>query len=112
DILLRKDLYVSLDYSKRNPATAAELRADLAKVRDYLRAKSRWEIDKELDEQAEEPDKEWLKGKYEKYLKLLTGAARGVATANRAGEILPLLELAREFGFELVIRGAFEGWTV
>jgi imidazolonepropionase-like amidohydrolase len=111
-LLIQRGLFVNLAVSTRKPIEAAQMRADFEKVRAYMRDYARWQIDKQTDEDAEEPDKDWLKGKYENYRKLMTGEATAVATANTVAQMRPLLELARHFGFKLVLRGASEGWII
>lgn len=112
DIVVRRDAFYSLRYSSRRPLERAEVRADLEKVRGYLRDLKRYEIDKSNDPDAEAPDKSFLKGKYDEYRKLLTGETTAVVQADRAHDVLVAVELADEFGFRLLIRGATEAWTV
>ncbi|TWT42271.1 imidazolonepropionase [Phycisphaerae bacterium RAS1] len=112
DMLVRRDAFFSLRYGSRRPLERAEVRADLEKVRGYLRDLKRYEIDKSNDPDAEAPDKDFLKGKYEDYRKLLAGETTAVVQADRANDILTAVELADDFGFRLVVRGAMEAWTV
>ncbi len=112
DLLLRRNLWFNVRYSTRLPSARAELRADLSRVYNYLRELRAYEENKERDKDAKPPEKEWLRGKYEDYRKLLTGETFAVATADRTYELLALADLAQTFGFDLVIRGAYEGWTV
>ncbi|MBU0616519.1 MAG: amidohydrolase family protein, partial [Planctomycetes bacterium] len=111
DMILKEDAYVSLDYSTEKPLERAQLRADLEKVRTYLRDLDRFEREKERDKDAKPPEKDWLKGKYEKYLKLLKREAVAVASADTTQPLRDLAELATTYAFDLVIRGAYEGWT-
>ncbi|RMF83824.1 MAG: hypothetical protein D6744_04005, partial [Planctomycetota bacterium] len=111
-MLLRRNAFVNLRYDAGRPLDKAQLRADLQRVRDYLRDVRRYEIDKQRDEDAKPPEKDWLKGKYENYRKLLAGEAVAIAAANRAAELLDYADLSERFGFHLVLRGAVEGWTV
>lgn len=110
DMVLREDAYVTLDYSTRKPLGRAQLRADLEKVRAYLRDLHRFEREKERDQDAQPPEKDWLKGKYQQYLKLLNREAVAVASADTTQQLRDLAELATSYGFDLVIRGACEGW--
>ena len=112
DMILREDVYVTLNYSIRNPLGRAQLRADFEKVRTYLRDLHKHEREKERDKDAKPPEKDWLKGKYEKYLKLLNRETVAVASANTTQQLRDFAELATTYGFDLVIRGAYEGWTV
>jgi len=111
-LLLKNGLFVNLAYSTRNPLERAQLRADLERVRTYLRDVQKHEQEKKRDEDAKPPDKEWLKGKFENYRKLLQREAVAVASANTAHELRDLADLAANFGFKLVVRGAYEGWTL
>jgi imidazolonepropionase-like amidohydrolase len=103
---------VSISFPPDDPEKRAELRRDLERVREYIRDFDRWQISKQRDPEAKEPEREWLKGKYEDYLALLRGQKGAVVSANQAGELIALADLARDFSFRLVIRGAIEGWTV
>jgi imidazolonepropionase-like amidohydrolase len=111
DMILKTDTYVDLRYSTGQPLERAQLRADLEKVRDYLRDLAKYEREKESDQDAKPPDKEWLKGKYQKYLSLLKREAVAVTSADTTHELRDLADLASTYGFDLVIRGAYEGWT-
>jgi imidazolonepropionase-like amidohydrolase len=110
-MVLKKNLFIGISYRTRSPLQRAELRRDLERVRSYLRDVQRYERRKARDKDAKPPDKEWLKGKYENYRKLLQHDAVAVASANRTQELRDLAELATTHGFDLVIRGAYEGWT-
>lgn len=112
DILLRGNLYVDLRYSRRRPLERALLRTDLEKVREHLRQLQQHEIDKAVDPEAKPPDAEWIKGKYQQYLKLLKREAVAVVGANSADELRDVADLAQTYGFRLVVRGAVEGWVV
>ncbi len=110
DMLLKSNLFVDLPYSTRNPVERARLRADLERVRNYLRDVQRHEREKATNKNAKPPDKEWLKDRFEQYRKLLTREAIGITTANTAQELRAAAALAEQFGFDLVVRGAHEGW--
>jgi imidazolonepropionase-like amidohydrolase len=112
DMIVRRNLFTTLKYTTRDPLARAQLRADLERVRGYLRDLRRHEIEKAKDKDAKPPDKAWLKGKYDTYRKLMQHEAVAVASANRAQELLVLAELVRDFDIRLVIRGAYEGWLV
>lgn len=112
DIVLRRDVFTTLSYSSRKPLERAQVRADLERVRNYLRDLRRHELEKLRNKEAKPPDKKWLKGKYEKYRKLMQHETVATASANTMHPLLDLSELSRQFGFELVIRGAYEGWLV
>lgn len=112
DMVIREGVFVSLNYSSSRPLDRRQLWDDLTRVRDYLRDVRNWEIAKKRDEEAKEPDKEWLKGKYDGYRKLLEGQAVAVISANNTQELRDVAALARHFDMRVVVRGAVEGWTV
>ncbi len=111
-LLLRKDLYHRINYSRRSPLQRAEFRQDLERVRSHLREQERYEREKERDEDAEPPDKDWLKGKYQQYLKLMKGETLAYASASSLQDLLDLADLVRTYGIDLVVHGAYEGWIV
>ncbi len=111
-LLVRSPAYIELEYATRKPLERAKLRADLERVRDYLRRLRQYELDQQAGKPTPPPDKEWLKERYEQYRKLLTHEAIAVISANTTYQLLAAAELARQFNFHLVVRGAREGWTV
>lgn len=112
-MIVRRNVYTDLGQAWRGPLARAELRRDLEKVRGYLRDLHAYELAKaQRDPDAEEPDKAWIKGKFDAYLKLLKKESIGVLAADDQPELVGIAELAREFDFRLVIRGATEAWTV
>jgi len=111
DLVVKRDLFYTLDYSGDDPGGRYRLREKLDKVRQYLRDLEAYNEKKKDDPEATEPDKEWLKGDYEKLYKLLTGETSAIASADRTHEIIEYCSLAEEYGFKLVLRGAMEGWT-
>lgn len=112
DLILKANAYLNINYATRSPLERAQLRADLERVRTYLRDVQRFEREKAVNKDAKPPDKEWLKEKYENYRKLLAREVISVATANSTHELADLADLAQTYGFDLVVRGAVEGWTV
>jgi len=112
EMIVKRDLFKSLRYTTDNPDGRRKIRADLEKVRQYLRDVQAYEEKKKTDPQAKEPDKEWIKGDFETYLKLLAHDAVAVVDANSAHELLDVCELAKRFDIRAVVRGATEGWTV
>lgn len=112
DHVVKDQLFVNLNYSTSNPEGRHRLRADFDKVRQYIRDLEAHERAKSKDPDHKPPDKEWIKGSYEDYLKLLRGERVAIITANDAHEILDVCDLAEHYGFRMVIRGAMEGWTV
>jgi imidazolonepropionase-like amidohydrolase len=112
DMLLSRNTFYNLAYTARNPLEKRKLRADLDRVRGYLRDLEKHEIEKLTDKDAKAPDKEFLKGRYEELRKLLAGETIAVTFANTADELLDLVDLVENYGIKLVVRGAYEGWIV
>ncbi len=111
-LVVKRNIFYKLDYSTTSPNARRKLRDKFDKVRQYMRDKEAFAEEKKKDDDAEEPDKEWLKGDYEKIYKLMRGELTAVATANKAHEIIQYCELAERYGIKIVLRGAMEGWTV
>ena len=112
DMVVKRDVFKTLRYSTANPDGRRKLRADFEKVRQYIRDLEAFEEKKKTDPDAEEPDKEWLKGDYKTYLELMRHEATAVSSADDAHDILQLCGLARDYGISIVVRGATEAWTV
>ncbi len=107
---LRNDLFVSIRYGRT--AEQRELRESLEKVRQYLRDLEQYEKAKaEGDEDAEKPDESVAKENQAAY-KLLKKEAVALVYAEEKTQLIELADLATQFGFDLVIRGASEGWIV
>jgi len=112
-MVLKRPLFQRLRYGYESPNTRRELREDLAKTSRYLGELQAFETEKALgNEKAAEPDKSWIKGKYENYLKLLKGEETALVSASTSREIEDVCELAETFGFRLVIEGGEEAWAV
>jgi len=110
---LRDDLFVRLTYSTRNPSGKRTLRADLDRVRKYLRDKRQYDLDKKAGKKdLKEPDGKWIKGKFDGYRKLLSGEATAYLRASRAGEMRGICALVGEYGIRAVIEGGGEAWTM
>jgi len=112
DIVVARDLFTRLSYSRDDPSGRRELRQDLDRVVQYMRDLENYKEKKKTDPDAEAPDKDWLKGKYKKYHKLLKRETTANMTANTAQEILDACELANRYGIRIVVNGAAEGWIV
>ncbi len=112
DMVVAKNLFVELRYDTSAPLAHAELRADLERIRDYLRKLAEYEREKATNKEAKEPDKDWIKGKYENYLKLLKREAIAAVNASDLHNLVDICDLAEKYGFRLVIRGAHEAWIV
>lgn len=109
---LAKSPFVGVSYSSRNPKGRREFREALERVREYTRAKARYERDKADDPELKEPDRKWIRGTYQTAERLITGSAVALARVAEATEIRALCDLAERFGFALVLEGAEEGWLV
>jgi len=112
DMVVKRKIFTTLRYERRYPQRRADLVRDLEKVRQYIRDLSAWEMKKSMgDKEAEEPDKKWIKGKYDTYLKLLRREITALIEADNMQDLIDASGLAGGFGFRLVIRGGGEGWT-
>ncbi|MCU0453150.1 MAG: amidohydrolase family protein [Bacteroidetes bacterium] len=96
----------SVQGTYRNPGTSgkaiAMLRGEFIKAQDYA---------KKLG--FKDPEKRPTRDlKMELLSRILSGEVRILYTANRATDILTVLRLQKEFGFELVLDGAAEAYLV
>ncbi|MFP6764422.1 MAG: amidohydrolase family protein, partial [Planctomycetaceae bacterium] len=103
-------------YGSRNlaPATrmkvAALQRTEFMKARDYMRKWQRYRTKSaEGDQEAVAPDKDLA---LEPLVEVLQGKRTVHFHTHRADDILTVLRLKREFGFELVIQHGTEGYKV
>jgi hypothetical protein len=112
DHVVKRDLFYTLSYSAGNAEERRKFRSTMDRVQQYLRDLEAYEEEKKTNPEAKEPDKAWLKGDYEKALKLLRGELTAVKDAETARELEDLTELVERYGFRLVVRGAREGWVV
>lgn len=108
NIPLRSDLFESIRVN--SPQQKRELREKLDQARDYLRQMEIYTRAKaDGDEDAEKPDDP--KG-LEQAMKLIKKERTAYVSANQKQELIFLADLASEFGIEIVIYGAQEGWSV
>lgn len=108
NIPLRSDLFESIRVNSAEQKR--ELREKLDQARDYLREMETYERAKaEGDEDAKKPDDP--KG-LEQALKLIKKDRVAYVSADAKRDLIYLADLASEFGIEIVIRGAAEGWMV
>lgn len=114
DLPLKNNLFFEIRYATSNPKSRRDLRDGLETARQYIRDLEAFRRAKrsDPDTEMEEPDDAPTKGRAGEYLKLIKGERTAVAVANEAQDLIELAMLAEEFDFELVIRGAYEGWTV
>lgn len=112
DLLLKKNLFESIEYSTRNPSSRRKLREALERVRGHLRDLEDYERRKKTDPDAPKPDEKWIKGDYAKALRLMKHEATARANADSTHDIRAVCGLARHYDLQVVIEGAREGWTV
>lgn len=113
DMVLKRNLFITLPYSRGQPKLRHDLWNDFRKVQQYLREVDAYELKKAQGvKDLKEPDKKRMKGKLENYLKLMTHEATAIITATKRQQILDVCELAEAFGFDLVINQSYEAWTV
>lgn len=107
---LRSNMFVSVRFNR--PQEQRELRQQLEKVRQYLRDVERFEKAKaEGDDDADKPDESIAKDNQVAY-KLLKKEATAYVNADSKTQLVALADLATHYDFDLVIRGASEGWIV
>ena len=112
DQVVKRDLFVSINYATRSPGSRRSLRASFDRLRQYLRDLEAYEEKKKTDSEAEPPGKSWIRGNNAKYLALLKRESVAVTSANTAHELIEVCDLATQYGIGVVVRGAYEGWTV
>jgi imidazolonepropionase-like amidohydrolase len=111
EMIVKRDLFKKLSYSRGDSSLRRKVRERFEKVRQYVRDLQAYEEKKKTDPDAEEPDKKWIKGEHETYLKLIRHEAVAVISADSTQEIVDVCDLAERYGISVVIRGAQEGWT-
>jgi hypothetical protein len=110
-MVLREDLFVNL--RARSSADRRAVRETFEEVRQYIRDKAEFDRRKaEGDQDAKAPDESKIKGRNEEYYKLIRREKTALVQADSRTELLGLCELIEHFGFDAVIRGAGEGWTI
>lgn len=90
----------------------AALRGELERVRAYLRDKKAYDQAKGRGEDVKEPDRAFLRGRLAQLEPLLQGRGRALVAASTRAQVVTAADLAREFGFTLVVLGGQEAWTV
>jgi imidazolonepropionase-like amidohydrolase len=110
--VVKRNVFHTLRYSTQDPDGRRKFRATLERVRQYLRDLEEYEEKKKTDPDAQEPDKKWLTRDYETARKLLKHEVTAISDANTAQELIDLANLAEQYGIQIVVRGAYEGWTV
>jgi len=112
DMIVKRDVFESLRYSTSSPNARRVMRNQLDRVQKYLRDLARYEEEKNENPDAEKPDDRWIRGNYQKYLRLLKGEAVALIDADTTHDLLQVCELAEDYGIRFVVDGAVEGWTV
>jgi imidazolonepropionase-like amidohydrolase len=110
DHVVKRKLFTTLKYSRREPAARRRFRQALDRARQHLRDLGAHEEKKKTDPKAKPP--EALKGENLTALKLLRHEIVAVVDADQSGDLTDLASLAERYGFSLVVRGAYEGWVV
>lgn len=90
----------------------ATLRGELERVRGYLREKKAFDQAKARGEDVKEPDRSWMRGRLAQLEPLMLGRGRALVPASTRAQVVTAADLAREFGFTLVVIGGEEAWTV
>ena len=111
DHVVKRKLFTTLQYSTRDPGGRRKFRQALDRARQHLRDLEAHEEKKKQNPKAKPPETAWLKGQYQTALKLLRHEVVAVADANTAWELQQLADLAGQYDFRLVVRGAREGWV-
>lgn len=105
---LRTDLFESIRVNRASEKR--QLREQLEKARSYLREMEAYEKAKaDGDEDAKKPDDP--KG-LEQALKLMKQSCSAYISANDKNDLVFLAEIANEYGIQIVVSGAAEGWSV
>jgi Amidohydrolase family len=110
DLVLGPNPLVRLDLS--STMARHSLTQDLERVRGYLRESQAYGVAKAQGEEVEEPARDWIRGKFEAYERLLKGEARGFASVNSARDLGRLATLCERYGFSAVAYGGVEAWTM
>ena len=111
-LVLKRNLFESIDYSTRNPSRRRSFRGALERVRKHLRDLEEYEEKKKTDPETKKPDEKWIRGDYSKAMKLIKHEATAQITANSAHEIRQICGLASHYDLQVFIQGAREAWTV
>ena len=112
DMVVRRDVFVNLSYSTRNPSGRRSLRESFDRLRQHLREVEAHEEAKRTDPTAKAPDDRWIRGEHERNLKLLKGESIALFTSSNAAELVQICNLVTAYRLRAVILGADEAWTV
>lgn len=112
DMVVRKEPLVSLNYATRNPDQRRKLRQSFDKLLEHIRKTEAYEQEVKTNKNAEKPDDKWIKGENEKHLELLKREAVAEIAADTAHDLHEACELASRYNLRMVVRSAYEGWTI
>lgn len=112
DMVIKREPLVSLNYSTQSPDARRKLRQSFDKLLDHLRKVEAYEQESKTNKDAKKPDDGWIKGDYEKHLKLLKREAIAEIQADTAHALYAACDLASRYNLRVVVRGAYEGWTM
>lgn len=111
-MIVASNMFEDLRYSTSQPRQRAQIREGFEDARDFLRRVELYQNPATREEGAEQPQERELSREARSALRLLRGQAKAQAFANDAASLVALSELAQQYGFEIVISGITEGWTV
>lgn len=111
-MVVASNMFEELRYSTTQPRQRAQVREGFEEARDFLRRVEQYQNPDTREEGAEQPQERELSREARSALRLLRGQAKAQAFANDAASLVALSELAQQYGFEIVIQGVTEGWTV
>ncbi|MFK7962270.1 MAG: amidohydrolase family protein [Phycisphaerales bacterium] len=109
---LTTGLYTTLRYDSTDPRGRRRIRANMERVRTYLRDKKNYDLNNQRDPDLKEPDGRFLRGEFANYRRLIEGDAVARVNATDVHGILQICDLAEDFGFKVVFDGATEAWIV
>lgn len=111
-MIVASNMFEDLRYDTNQPRRRAEVRKGFEDARDFLRSVEEFRQDDDKEEGAQPPQERDLSREARSALRLLRGQAKAQAFANDAASLVALADLAEQYGFEIVVRGVTEGWTV
>jgi len=106
EMLVREPVGMKMSMGATRGAGTSEMREWFTKGQEYLESLSRWE---EGDGSGREPRRDL---QLEGVGMQLTGEIQTHTHAQRAIEMQYALKMAREFGLDLVLHHAFDGWKI
>ncbi|MDE0960003.1 MAG: amidohydrolase family protein [Planctomycetota bacterium] len=110
DLTLRRQSFISISYRSGNPGKKKELREALEKVQEHLRKMEQHALEKQKDPDAAAPDDKWIRGPYAIARSLLLAEKVAISRVSTIFDLREICQLARRFGFKMIIEGAEEAW--